>query len=198
MLSLIKKRRSIRLFQDKTVEQEKIDQIIKAALLSPSSKNNNPWKFIVVEDKETLLKLSDSKENGSKFLAKAPLTIVVMADPEHSDVWIEDASIAATFMILTAQDLGLGSCWIQIRKRNHSVNMSSEEFIKDLLGIPDNLRILCLLAIGYPAEDKPEKTIAEVKLNDIFLNRYGKGMKLKTINKKFKKELSWILRKNLV
>jgi nitroreductase len=179
MLSLIKKRRSIRLFQDKTVEQEKIDQIIKAALLSPSSKNNNPWKFIVVEDKETLLKLSDSKEHGSNFLAKAPLTIVVMADPKHSDVWIEDASIAATFMILTAQDLGLGSCWIQIRKRNHSVNMSSEEFIKDLLGIPDNLRILCLLAIGYPAEDKPEKTIAEVKLNDIFLNRYRERYEIK-------------------
>jgi nitroreductase len=179
MLSLIKKRRSIRLFQDKTVEQEKIDQIIKAALLSPSSKNNNPWKFIVVEDKKTLLKLSESKEHGSKFLAKAPLTIVVMADPEHSDVWIEDASIAATFMILTAQDLDLGSCWIQIRKRNHSVNMSSEEFIKDLLGIPANLRILCLLAIGYSAEDKPEKKIAEVKLNDIFLNRYGERYEIK-------------------
>jgi nitroreductase len=102
-----------------------------------------------------------------------------MADPEHSDVWIEDASIAATFMILTAQDLGLGSCWIQIRKRNHSVNISSEEFIKDLLGIPANLRILCLLAIGYSAEDKPEKTIAEVKLNDIFLNRYGERYEIK-------------------
>jgi nitroreductase len=179
MLSLIKKRRSIRLFQDKTVEQEKISQIIEAALLSPSSKNNNPWKFMVVDDKETLLKLSNSKEHGSRFLTKAPLAIVVMAEPEKSDVWIEDASIAATFMILTAQDLGLGSCWIQIRKRNHSVSLSSEKFVKNLLGIPDDLRILCLVAIGYPAEDKPEKTITEVKLNDIFLNQYGKKYKIK-------------------
>ncbi|MBP8717976.1 MAG: nitroreductase family protein [Candidatus Atribacteria bacterium] len=179
MLSIIKKRRSIRLFQDRRVEREKADQIIKAALLSPSSKNNNPWKFIVVEDKEILLKLSDSKEHGSKFLAKAPLAIVVMADPKQSDVWIEDASLAAIFMILTAQDLGLGSCWIQIRKRNHSVNLSSEDFIKDLLGIPDDLRILCLVAVGYPAEDKPEKTIAEIKLNDVFLNRYGEKYEIK-------------------
>ena len=179
MLSLIKKRRSIRLFQDKTVEQEKISRIIEAALLSPSSKNNHPWKFMVVDDKKTLLRLSDSKEHGSKFLAKTPLAIVVIADPEQSDVWIEDASITVTFMILTAQDLGLGSCWIQIRKRNHSVSLSSEKFVKDLLGIPDDLRILCLLAIGYPAEDKPEKTIAEVKLNDIFLNLYGERFEIK-------------------
>lgn len=173
MLSLIQKRRSIRMFQNRKVEKEKTDQIIQAALLSPSSKNNNPWKFIVVEDKEVLLKLSKAKLHGSRFLAKAPLSIVVLADPEQSDVWIEDSSIATILIILTAQHLGLGSCWIQLRERNHSDELSSEEFVKDLLNIPANLRVLCVVAIGYPDEEKPEKVIEKAKLNDVYLNRYG-------------------------
>ncbi len=174
MLSLIKKRRSIRIFQERKVEPEKINQIIQAALLSPSSKANNPWKFIIIDDKENLLKLSDAKEHGSRFLEKSPLAIVMLADPKQSDVWIEDASIAATLIILTAQYLGLSSCWVQLRKRNCSNGEHSEEYVKHLLKIPDSLRVLCLIAIGYPGEVKSEKTIPEQKMNDVFLNRYEK------------------------
>ena len=173
MFSLIKKRRSIRKFKNRKVEKEKIDQIIQAALLSPSSKNNNPWKFIVVEDRDVLSKLSNAKMNGSNFVSRAPLAIVILADPEQSDVWIEDTSIAATLIILFAQYLGLGSCWIQLRQRNHSSEKSSDEFVKNLLEIPGNLTVLCMIAIGYTDEEKPEKIIEEKKVSDVYLNKYG-------------------------
>ncbi len=173
MLSLLKARRSIRKFQERVVEKEKISKIIEAALLSPSSKNNNPWEFIIVDDKNTLRKLAEAKEMGSKFLAETPLVIAVLADPEKSDVWIEDASIASTVMILEAQSLGLGSCWVQMRRRKcFSAEQSSEEYLKNLLRIPDKLHILCLIAIGYPEELRPEKTVSKEKYNDIFLNNY--------------------------
>ena len=176
MLSLIKQRRSIRIFQDRKVEKIKIDQIIQAGLLSPSSKNNNPWKFILVDDKELLVELSDAKEHGSQFLAKAPLAVVLLADPEQSDVWIEDTSVATTLLIIAAQDLDLGTCWIQIRERKHSERVGSEEFIKKLLGIPKNLRVLCIVAIGYPDEEKPEKQIEKRKLDEVYQNHFGNQM----------------------
>lgn len=173
LLSLLKKRRSIRVFKEKKVELEKIQEIIEAALLSPSSKNNNPWKFIVVEDKEILTKLSQAKEHGTKLLKKAPLAIAILADPEQSDVWIEDASIATTLIMIMASYLGLGSCWIQIRKRYSKTGQNSEEYVKDLLKIPDSLRVLCLMAIGYPDEIKANKEIPKEKWNDVFLNQYN-------------------------
>ncbi len=179
MLSLMKKRRSIRVFEDRKVEKEKIEQIIQVTLLSPSSKNNNPWKFIIIEDKEILSKLSDAKMHGSRFMSKAPLAIVVMADPNQSDVWIEDTSIVTTIMMLAAQDLGLGSCWIQLRERKHSAEQGSEEFVKNILQIPENLRVLCMVAIGYPDEVKSEKEIEERKLDDVFQNHFGNKMIIK-------------------
>lgn len=174
MLSLLKKRRSIRIFQDRKVEKEKVYQIMQAALLSPSSKDNNPWKFIIVDDKEVLLKLSEAKEHGSTLLAKSPLAIVVLADPKQSDVWIEDASIATTLIIMTAQQSGLGSCWVQLRRRYHSSGEDSEAYLRGVLNIPDNLHVLCIVAMGYPDEIKSEKKIPEEKWNDVFLNQYEK------------------------
>lgn len=173
MLDLLKKRRSIRAFKNKQVETEKIQQIMESVLLSPSSKNNNPWKFIIVRESKLLLKLSEAKTHGSQFIKNAPLVLVILADPGQSDVWIEDCSIATSIILLSAQSLGLGSCWIQIRKREDSSGLSSERYIKEVLDIPDNLRVLCMVAIGCPDEKKSEKQIAGEKLKDIYLNRYG-------------------------
>ena len=97
-ISLIQKRRSIRKFQRKKVETEKVDMLVEAALRSPSSMGRNPWEFIFVTDQSLLEKLSRAKPHGSAFLKDAPLGIVVCADPETSDVWVEDASIAAIFL----------------------------------------------------------------------------------------------------
>ena len=74
-----------------------------------------------------------------------------------SDCWIEDCSIAATIAQLTATDLGLGSCWIQIRGRQHADGRPAEEYVREVLGLPASLSVLCLLSVGYPAEDKPPR-----------------------------------------
>ena len=116
-LSLIEKRRSIRRYLPWPVEKEKIDVLIEAALRAPSSRGFNPWEFIFVTDRDLLKTLSTTKKHGSSFLRNATLGIVVCADEKKSDVWVEDASIASIFIHLAAESIGLGSCWIQIRKR---------------------------------------------------------------------------------
>ena len=132
---LIKQRRSMRKFTDEELTQEEVVTLLKAALMSPSSKRSNCWQFIAVDDKETLDKLSRCKEMGSSFLKEASLAIVVLADPLASDVWIEDASIASLMIQLQAEDLGLGSCWIQVRERYTATGMSSDEYVHGILGI---------------------------------------------------------------
>jgi len=172
LFELLKNRRSIRKYQPKAVEQEKIEIITKAALMSPASKRSNPWEFIVVQDKETLQKLSESRPHGSQFLSDSPLGIVVIADTTKSDVWFEDASIAATIIQLQAQYLGLGSCWIQIYKRMKSDEISTEDYIRQLLNIPDHFAVLSIISMGYPAEErKPfdEEKLAYDKIhNEVF------------------------------
>jgi len=111
MIELLRKRRSIRKFLPEKVTPEHIDIIIEAALRAPSSRGINPWEFILVDDPEKLSKLATSKQHGSEFLENAPLAIVVCADSTKSDVWVEDCSIAAIIIQLTAWSLGLGSCW---------------------------------------------------------------------------------------
>lgn len=81
------------------------------------------------------------------------MAIVVLADPEKSDVWIEDTSIASMYLQLAAEDMGLGSCWVQIRKRSHSTGIDSEEYIQRTLDIPDHLCVASIIAIGYKEND---------------------------------------------
>jgi len=174
LLSLLIKRRSIRKYKNKKVEQEKIEKIIQAALLSPSSQANYPWQFIVIDDKKLLSQLSFSKMHGSAFLSNAPLGIVVTADQNQSDVWIEDTSIASTFIMLTAHWLGLGSCWIQIRKRMHSETKTAEEYTRGILKIPENINVLSIIALGYPDEEKIPKNENELLYERVFYNSFGK------------------------
>ncbi len=154
MLELLKRRRSIRKYQTQQISQPEIEQLIKAALMSPSSRNMKPWEFIIVSDPDMLQKLSLSKTHGSKFLQGAALGIVVLADSNKSDVWIEDAANASLILHLTAESMQLGSCWIQIRNRNHDDNQTAEQYIRTLLGIPASYNVETIIAIGYPAERK--------------------------------------------
>ena len=153
-LDLLKKRRSIRQFEDKPVEQEKIDALVEAMLRSPSSRGLNPWEFVVVTDPQVIEKLSQSKPHGASFLKNAPLAIVVCADSTKSDVWVEDCSIATLILHLEATDLGLGSCWVQIRKREHTEGVSSEKYVQKLLGLRDGMAVEAIVAIGYGREEK--------------------------------------------
>ena len=170
---LIKNRRSIRKYKKQEIEKDKIKKLMKAVLFSPSSKARYPCEFIFVNDKELLAKLSQSKPHGSAFLANAPLGIVVTADSAKSDVWIEDASIATTFILLAAETLGLGACWIQIRKRKYSETIDSEEYIRNILSIPDNRRVLAMVGVGYSDEIKMPRQEGDLEYDKIFFNQYG-------------------------
>jgi len=172
-LSLIERRRSIRKYTGKPVEAEKVDALVEAALRSPSSRGFNPWEFVVVTDKTLLEKLSKAKPHGASFLKNAPLGIVICADPEKCDVWVEDASIASIFIHLAAESMGLGSCWIQIRKRMHDQTTTAQAYIRGLLNIPKNLTVESIVAIGYPGEKKPPHRKEELQYKKVHYGLYG-------------------------
>ncbi len=173
MLELLYGRRSIRKFKNIPLERERIEKITKAALLSPSSRSIRPWEFIIVEDRETRNLLSESKASGSAFLKNAPLAIVITADETKSDVWIEDASISAFIIQLEAEKLGLGSCWIQIRNRKTANGEASETYVKKILNIPFHFRVECIIAMGYPDEQKPCYTQSDIMNQKIHYEKYS-------------------------
>ncbi len=154
LIELLRRRRSIRTFTDQPVEQDKIDILVEAMLRSPSSRGLNPWQFVLVTDREIIRKLARAKAHGSSFMAAAPLAVVVCADPEKSDVWVEDASIASLIVHLQAADLGLGSCWVQIRNRDHDEQTRAEAYVRDTLDLDQSLAIEAIVAIGYGDENK--------------------------------------------
>jgi nitroreductase len=155
MLDVLYNRRSTRKFSEKPVAEEAIHQLLRAALHSPSSKNSQPWEFTVVEDPVLLGQLSMAKPHGACLLKHAPLAIVVAGDKTKSDVWIEDCSIASIIIQLAAEALGLGSCWVQIHRRYHDDDQTANEFISELLNIPEHLEVLSVVGIGYKAADRP-------------------------------------------
>lgn len=181
MLELLKKRRSIRKFKDKEIEEEKIAQLMEGALLSPSSRGRKPWEFIVITDKNILNKLSFSKHAGSTFLKNAPLGIVVLGNPDVSDVWVEDTSIATILIQLVAESIGLGSCWIQIRERNYNDNTKSEDYIRQIFNIPESIRIESIIAIGYPDEIKASYEEDDLNYSKVFVNSYKNQYNLREL-----------------
>lgn len=153
---LIKTRRSMRKFTDEELTQDEVALLLRAALMSPSSHRSTGWQFVVVDDKEKLTRLAECKESGATFVGEAPLAIVVAADPTVSDAWIEDASIAALMIQLQAEDLGLGSCWAHVRNRFAADGTPADTVVKELLGMPDSLQVLCIIAVGHKGmERKP-------------------------------------------
>ena len=172
-LEILKERRSIRKYEDKSIEKEKVNKLLQAALLSPSSVDSQPWRFIVIEEAEKLQELAKSKTGGSSFLADAALAIVVCADPDISDVWVEDASIAAFSIQLEAQSLGLGSCWIQIRNRRHDEETKSEDYVKEYLNIPEDIRVDSIISLGYPGEKKDSYTEDDADFAKVYQGKFG-------------------------
>jgi nitroreductase len=172
MIELLRKRRSIRKYTGETVGKESLDTLIEALLRSPSSQNNQPWEFIIVNEPELLSKLARSKEHGSSFLKGAPLGIVVCADSVKSNVWVEDCSVASILVQMTAEALGLRSCWIQIRSRQHDKNTTAEEYIRDVLGIPVNIMVESIISIGYPDETRDPVPQDKLDYRKIRYNRF--------------------------
>jgi nitroreductase len=173
-LDLILKRRSIRTYESRSIEKEKIEKLKKTALLAASSRSLNPCEYIFISKKYLLEKLSQAKPDGASFLINAPLAIVICADEKKSDVWIEDAALATTYLMLCAHTLGLGSCWVQVRNRNYSSEQTAEEYLKGLLKIPAHFRVLSMLGVGYPAEKRPSYSLEELDFTRIHDEEYAK------------------------
>jgi nitroreductase len=173
MIELLRARRSVRKYEDRPIEPETIEILKEAALRSPSSRNIQPWEFIFVDDRGLLTELARSKPHGASFLAGAALGVVVCADAGKSDTWIEDCAIASIILQLMAQSLGLGSCWVQIRGRDHADGMPAEEHIRKLLGLPENLAVESIMSIGYPAEEKAGVPKGSLKMEKIRRNRWA-------------------------
>ena len=170
---LIRNRRSMRKFTQEELTQEEVVSLLKAGLMAPSSKGSTPWQFIVIDDKDLLNTLSNCKQIGSSFLKDAAVAIVVVADPLVSDVWIEDASIASIYIQLQAEDLGLGSCWIQLRERYTSDGVPSNEFVHDVLDLPLHLQTLSIVAIGHKGMERKPFNEDRLQWEKIHINKFG-------------------------
>ena len=172
-IDLARTRRSIRRFADKPVEKEKVNLLVEALLRSPSSRGCMPWEFVVVTEPGTLAQLAQSKPQGAAFLQGASLALVICADPQITDVWVEDAAIASTYAHLAATDLGLGSCWIQLRNRNYSESQTASQRVGEILSLPDHLEVLSIVAIGYAVEEKAPHPEASLKREKVHYEKYG-------------------------
>jgi len=172
MIDILRERRSIRKYEKRAIHKESLEILKEALLRCPTSRGINPWMFVFVDDPGLLELLAKAKEHGSSFLKDAALGIVVCGDETKSDVWVEDCSIASIVVQLTAQSLGLGSCWIQIRKRPHSQDRTAEEYIQETLGIPQHLKVESIISIGYPAESKKPIPLEKLEFEKIRYNKY--------------------------
>ena len=153
--------------------QEEVVALMKAALMAPTSKRSNAWQFVVVDDKDLLKQLSLCKEQAAQFIADVALAVVVMADPLASDVWIEDAAIASIYVQLQAEDLGLGSCWVQVRERFTASGIPANDYVHDVLDIPLQLQVLSIIAIGHKGMERKPFDEARLQWEKIHLNKYG-------------------------
>jgi len=174
LIELLRERRSIRKFEDRPVEREKLDVLIEAALRAPSSMGRAPWRFVVVTEPETIEKLATAKPHGAGFLKGAPLVVAVCADPQEADVWVEDASIATLVLHLEAHDLGLGSCWVQTRLRDHDERQTAGEYVAGVLDLPSGLTVEAMVGIGYAAEAKPGHPVSSLPYDKVSFYQHGK------------------------
>ena len=179
LMEIITKRYSVRGYQDKPVEREKIHQICEAARLAPSTSNVQPWRFVVVEERrlrETLVEKGMGIAVPNRWAKEAPVIIVICA---HLDVLIHrlgagvadlqyyllDIGIAGEHMVLMATELELGTCWI---------GWFRSKAIKNILNIPKGWKVAALLTLGYPKEDDPPKPRSRLSLEEIlFFDRLG-------------------------
>jgi nitroreductase len=170
--SLITARRSTRKFTKQQISPEKVQKILQSALLAPTSKNCKSWEFIAVEDREVLRQLSVCKDDGGAFLEGCALAVVVSGDRTKTDAWIEDASVAAIYMQLQAEDLGVGSCWCHVRNR-FSGDADAEQYVRDLLGIPGRFGVLCIIGLGIKDRERIPNDLSKLAWEKVHIGKFG-------------------------
>ena len=162
--TLAQMRRSHRKFTSEEIDAEDVKLILRAALMSPTSKGQRAWEFIVVDDKMDLEKLSDAKAMGGQFLKDAPLAIVVLGDPLANDCWVEDGSIAAISMQYQAEELGLGSCYLESPTLAFNVPAVAEA-----AKIPEGAQPQAVIVFGYTDDNSPHKEYESNPANIVYI-----------------------------
>jgi len=163
VFDIMKSRRSVRRYQNKTIPDDVLTRVLEAARIAPSGKNLQPWKFIVIKDQEKRKKLAVAS-NSQFFVAEAPVVIAACGFPDQSyqhqgnymKSWSIDVSIALDHLMLMAWEEGLGTCWIGAFK---------ETEVKKVLSIPEDVKVLALTPLGYPDEvprDRGRKELSEI------------------------------------
>ncbi|MBD3183442.1 nitroreductase [Candidatus Poribacteria bacterium] len=159
LMTAIKTRHSIRAYKDKPIEDEKLKAVLEAGRLAPSARNLQEWRYVIVKDRELRQKMV-AAANGQKFVGQAPAIIVACAEgtdhvmPCDELSYPIDIAISVDHMTLAAAEQGLGTCWIGAFKQDE---------VKKLLGIPDNIKVVVLLPIGYPDASPPPRPRKDVK-----------------------------------
>ncbi|MCI5643181.1 MAG: nitroreductase family protein [Peptoniphilus sp.] len=164
LLELVEKRRSIRKFTDEEVSEEDLREILNIALHAPTAKHRNSVRYIIIRDKKRLEELSHYKKNAAAFLSGANVAIAVLTDSEIApNTNHQDASIAATFILLAAADLDLGATWANVADAKHESGITAQKFLHEFFGLEDKFDVECVIGIGHPAEEKSEKVPFEYK-----------------------------------
>ena len=171
LLELAKKRRSIRRYNGEKVSDEIVDEILKIALLAPSSWGQHPIEFIVLRDIKTIEAVARCKRMGAGPLPTADVAIVVMANTSNCELWIEDAAVASTYILLAAEQFGIGACWIHIRNRAGQRTTADEE-IRKILGVPNNYSVLNVVALGQKGENKSARTDKDIHWENIHREKF--------------------------
>jgi nitroreductase len=161
----IKGRRTVREFSDKEVANETIEQLIDAARNAPSSRDSQPWEFVIIRDKETKEKFAMARDENNRCEKDAPVVIAVCVNTDKSKTrWIEDGNVAAQNIMLAAHSLGLSAVYLTGNTSFGAAEKSGvEKTIIEKLDLPENIQIVCNIAVGYPAKGPEEKQLREVK-----------------------------------
>lgn len=150
-MDIISNRRSIRKYEDRPIEKEKIEKLLRAAMQAPSAVNQQPWEFIVVENKDTLKKLSEMSPY-SKMVEGAAAAFVVLANSDNIKIptaWQQDMGAAVENLLLEAVHLELGAVWLGVATVEDNIN-----YIKELFDLPETIKPFALIPVGYPSGQK--------------------------------------------
>lgn len=151
-LHMIFARRSIRRYRAEPIAEADLRSLLQAGMAAPSASNLKPWHFVLVTDGDKLQALADNHPHG-KMLSQAGAGIAVCGDPEASRFWVQDCSAATENILLAAAGLGLGAVWLGCHPRPER-----EQMVREILGVPENMGVLCLISVGHPAEEKEPRT----------------------------------------
>lgn len=159
---IVKNRRSIRSFSSEHIPDETIRNILSLAAYAPSSWGGHPVEFIVIRDKKTMSQLAACKQMGAGPLAYGDAAIVPIIDKRKLELWVEDAAVASTYILLAAEYYGVAACWIHMKDRRGHTNMAEDD-IRALLGIPDYYGILNAVSLGMPKKPtEPREITAKI------------------------------------